>query len=97
MARLFRTSFLTRFPIQSNGDFVHTELAAKATFLTSIVDECPLTPKPDPIPPLGDVSADRSRVFADPLFAVPPRPAPPAPEQPASPPPSPDPAPAPVP
>jgi glycosyltransferase involved in cell wall biosynthesis len=75
--KLFRTAFLHRFPIQSDGDFVHTELAAKATFLTSIVDELPLTAKPDPIPVLGDTRADRRRVFADPLFAhalAPPRP-----------------------
>ena len=42
--KLFRTSFLKRFPIQSHSDFVHTELVAKATFLTSILDELPLTP-----------------------------------------------------
>ncbi len=55
--KLFRTAFLQRFPIQSDGDFVHTELVAKATFLTSIMDEVPLTPKPDPVPALGDISA----------------------------------------
>jgi glycosyltransferase involved in cell wall biosynthesis len=88
--KLFRTDFLKRFPIQSDGDFVHTELVAKATFLTSIMDEVPLTPKPDPIPALGDVRADRRRVFGDPLFAFPPEPArPPSP-------PLPDPAPAPT-
>jgi glycosyltransferase involved in cell wall biosynthesis len=48
--KLFRTAFLKRFPIQSNGDLVHTELVAKATFLTSIMDEVLLTPKPDPLP-----------------------------------------------
>ena len=48
--KLFRTSFLKRFPIQSDGDFVHTELVAKATFLTSIMDEVALTPKPDAVP-----------------------------------------------
>src|SRR5262245_1526460 len=37
--KLYRTAFLKRFPIQSDGDFVHTELVAKATFLTSIMDE----------------------------------------------------------
>jgi glycosyltransferase involved in cell wall biosynthesis len=91
--KLFRTQFLKRFPIQSHGDFVHTELAAKATFLTSIVDEVPLTPKPDEIPPLGETTADRRRVFNDPLFANPPEPAPPAEVGPA---PAPDPAPAPL-
>jgi glycosyltransferase involved in cell wall biosynthesis len=48
--KLYRTEFLKRVPIQSDGDFVHTELVAKATFLTSIMDEVPLTPKPDPAP-----------------------------------------------
>ena len=60
--KLFRTDFLRRFPIQSDGDFVHMELVAKATFLTSIMDEVPLTPKPDPVPPLGDVRADRRKL-----------------------------------
>jgi glycosyltransferase involved in cell wall biosynthesis len=60
--KLFRTDFLRRFPIQSDGDFVHTELVAKATFLTSIMDEVPLTPKPDPIPPMGDTRADRRKL-----------------------------------
>ena len=67
--KLWRTSFLRRFPIQSDGDFVHTELVAKATFLTSIMDEVPLTKRPDPLPPLGPVAADRSKVSRDPQFA----------------------------
>lgn len=92
--KLFRTSFLKRFPIQSDGDFVHTELVAKATFLTSIMDEVPLTPKPDPIPPLGDTSADSNRVFGDPQFAFPSELAKPASEPVGVPPLSPDPAPA---
>jgi hypothetical protein len=60
--KLFRTAFLKRFPIQSDGDFVHTELVAKATFLTSIMDEVPLTPKPDPVPLIGDTRADRQKL-----------------------------------
>lgn len=92
--KLFRTAFLKRFPIQSDGDFVHTELVAKATFLTSIMDEMPLTPKPDPIPALGDTRADRRLVFADPLFSVPPAPTPPPEQAPATPQSAPDPAPA---
>lgn len=67
--KLYRTAFLKRFPIQSDGDFVHTELVAKATFLTSIMDEIPLTPKADPHPPLGPVSEDRAKVFHHPEFA----------------------------
>ncbi len=78
--KLFRTAFLKRFPIQSDGDFVHTELVAKATFLTSIMDEIPLTPKPDAILPLGDTSADRRRLSANRArFAFEPEPALPAP------------------
>lgn len=67
--KLFRTAFLKRFPIQSDGDFVHTELVAKATFLTSVMDEVPLTAKSDPVPRLGPVAADRRRVFRRPRFA----------------------------
>ncbi|VTR96965.1 Glycosyltransferases OS=Pelotomaculum thermopropionicum (strain DSM 13744 / JCM 10971 / SI) GN=WcaA PE=4 SV=1: Glycos_transf_2 [Gemmata massiliana] len=67
--KLYRTAFLKRVPIQSDGDFVHVELVAKATFLTSIMDEVPLTPKTEPFPPLASVSADRSKVFSDPKFA----------------------------
>lgn len=62
--KLFRTTFLKRFPIQSDGDFVHTELVAKATFLTSIMDEVPLTAKPEPLPPVVIDRADRRRVSA---------------------------------
>ncbi len=64
--KLYRTAFLKRFPIQSDGDFVHAELVAKATFLTSIMDEIPLTPKTEPISP---VTADCRTVFRDPKFA----------------------------
>src|SRR5581483_5751227 len=70
--KLFRTDFLKRFPIQSDGDFVHTELVAKATFLTSIMDEVPLTPKPDPVPPITIDAADIRRVSASRVqFALP--------------------------
>jgi hypothetical protein len=67
--KLWRVSFLKRFPIQSDGDFVHTELVAKATFLTSIMDEVPLTWKADPLPELGPLAADRHKVFRNPQFA----------------------------
>ncbi|MBA4190700.1 MAG: hypothetical protein C0467_22170 [Planctomycetaceae bacterium] len=69
--KLFRTAFLKRFPIQSDGDFVHTELVAKATFLTSIMDEVPLTPKSDAIPAIGDTATDSRRVFKRPEFTFP--------------------------
>ena len=68
--KLYRTAFLKRFPIQSDGDFVHVELVAKATFLTSIMDEIPLTPKAEPIPQIGSVAADRGKVFRAPEFAL---------------------------
>ncbi|MBA4065840.1 MAG: hypothetical protein C0501_19400 [Isosphaera sp.] len=68
--KLYRTAFLRRFPIQSDGDFVHTELVAKATFLTSVMDEVPLTPKPDRPPPVGETRADRRKVFRDPQFTL---------------------------
>ncbi len=98
--KLYRTAFLKRFPIQSGGDFVHTELVAKATFLTSIMDEIPITQKTDPFPPLGPISADKQTVFYEPEFAysTPAATTPAQPEAaPASPPPSPPPPPAPEP
>jgi glycosyltransferase involved in cell wall biosynthesis len=95
--KLYRTEFLRRFPIQSDGDFVHTELVAKATFLTSIMDEVPLTAKPDPLPPLGPISTDKRKVFSNPEFAFYPKDTPAQPTTPeaaappAPPPPSPSP------
>lgn len=68
--KLFRTSFLCRFPIQSDSDFVHTELVAKATFLTSIMDEVPLTPADVP-PPAATFAGDLRRVFSNPDFGNP--------------------------
>ncbi|MBX9582564.1 MAG: glycosyltransferase family 2 protein [Gemmataceae bacterium] len=76
--KLYRTAFLRRFPIQSDGDFVHTELAAKATFLTSLVDELPLTPAAAEPPP-SSFGRDLWRVFQHPDFGTPP----PAPTEPA--------------
>ncbi len=75
--KLYRTAFLKRVPIQSDGDFVHTELVAKATFLTSIMDEIPLTPRTEDHPPIGATAADRHKVFNDPEFVVREQPKPP--------------------
>jgi glycosyltransferase involved in cell wall biosynthesis len=87
--KLYRVSFLKRFPIQSDGDFVHTELVAKATFLTSIMDEVPLTAKPDPLPPVEVASADYWVVLRKPQFAFyEPEPQPPAAPKPDAPPPT---------
>lgn len=68
--KLFRTAFLCRFPIQSDSEFVHTELVAKATFLTSIMDEVPLTPTDVPPPPVT-FAGDLRRVFSNPDFGNP--------------------------
>lgn len=48
--KVFRRSLFDRFPIQSDGDFVHAEIFAKLTFLSVLIDEHELTPKPEPIP-----------------------------------------------
>lgn len=64
--KVIRRDWLDRFPIQSDGDFVHAEIIAKLTFLTALMDELPLTPKPDPIPPTR--WADFPRVFRDGRF-----------------------------
>lgn len=69
--KLFRTAFLKRFPIQSNSDFVHTELVAKATFLTSILDELPLTPAEALEVKPASVWRDFWRVFNNPDFGRP--------------------------
>jgi len=69
--KLYRTAFLKRFPIQSDGDFVHAELAAKATFLTSIMDEVALTPALPPEPVPRSFWAEMWRVFQRPDFGTP--------------------------
>jgi hypothetical protein len=66
--KVFRKAAVDRFPIQSDGDFVHVEIAAKLTFLNAIVDELPLTPKAEPVPKAWWNRADRSRVFGSPKF-----------------------------
>lgn len=66
--KVFRKAAVERFPIQSDGDFVHVELAAKLTFLSSILDELPLTPRAEPVPHVAWDRADRSRVFGSPSF-----------------------------
>lgn len=48
--KVFRRSLLDRFPIQSDGDFVHAEIFAKLTFLTVLIDEIPLTPSTEKTP-----------------------------------------------
>ena len=74
--KLFRIAFLKRFPIQSDSDFVHAELVAKATFLTSIMDEIPLSPAIALEPARPSVWRDFWRVFNDPDFGNPKSPIP---------------------
>ena len=68
--KLYRKAIFDKFPIQSNGDFVHAEIVAKCTFLTSIIDEVLLTPKPDPIPATD--WSDSGEIFRNPKFFTPP-------------------------
>lgn len=49
--KLVHRDVFDRFPIQSDGDFVHVEVIAKATFTTCMMDEVLLTPNPAAIPP----------------------------------------------
>lgn len=69
--KLFRRAFLDRVPIQCDGDLVHIELAAKATFLTALVDQAPLTPRPDPVPHAVWTKADRAVLWGKPKFCKP--------------------------
>jgi glycosyltransferase involved in cell wall biosynthesis len=86
--KLFRTAFLKGLPIQSDGDFVHTELVAKATFLTSIMDEVPLTGQPDaPLPRTAVSWRELFHVFRNPQFTQPADPAAPPPAPAEAPPP----------
>jgi glycosyltransferase involved in cell wall biosynthesis len=72
--KLFRRSVFSRLPIQSDGDFVHAEMLAKANFLGCLMDELPVAGRPGPFPaapapPAGpSKAADLRRVFARPEF-----------------------------
>jgi hypothetical protein len=75
--KLFRRSVLDRMPIQSDGDFVHAELLAKANFLGCLMAEVPIGRLPGTFrgvaePPPAGVSraADVQRVFRRPEFAA---------------------------
>jgi glycosyltransferase involved in cell wall biosynthesis len=68
--KVFRRSVFDRFPLQSDSDFVHAEIFAKLTFLSVLVAEEPLTPKPDETP--ATEWADFWTVFKDAQFHSPP-------------------------
>ncbi len=68
--KLFRRSVFDRIEIQSDGEFVHAEILAKANFLGCLMDEIVLADRQQP-PPLPDVRADMWRVFRNPRFRSP--------------------------
>lgn len=65
--KMFRKHVFDRIVIQSKGEFVHTELLAKANFLSTLMDEIALSDQcvPDVLP---DMKADRLVVFKKPKF-----------------------------
>jgi glycosyltransferase involved in cell wall biosynthesis len=73
--KLFRRAILDRMPIQSNGQFVHAELLAKANFLGCLMAEMPIGRLPGHFkgvsePPAPNRSSDARRVFRRPEFAA---------------------------
>jgi glycosyltransferase involved in cell wall biosynthesis len=68
--KLFRRSVFDRMVLQSDGEFIHAEILAKANFLGCLMDEVPLGDRPDP-PPVPDVGAEMWMVFRDPRFRSP--------------------------
>jgi len=84
--KLFRKSILERIELQSNGEFIHAELLAKANFLGCMMDEIVLTDR-EPPKPAPDVRKEMWDVFNDPRFRSPTPPAvePPPPQPPVEP------------
>jgi glycosyltransferase involved in cell wall biosynthesis len=68
--RLFRREIFARIPIQSDGEFVHVEVLAKANFLgTYMNDEIPVTYRPrKQLPAAPSWGKDFRRVFSHPDF-----------------------------
>ena len=67
--RLFRREIFARIPIQSQGDFVHTEILAKANFLGCYMnDEVPLLYRPREGAVREGMWRDGYRVFSRPDF-----------------------------
>ena len=73
--KLFRRSVFDHLPLQSRGDFVQTEVVAKANFLGCLLAEVPVdylrtgTAAPDPFWP-----QDMRMIFSAPDFGPPPAP-----------------------
>jgi glycosyltransferase involved in cell wall biosynthesis len=75
--RLFRRDIFARIPIQSAGEFVHTEVLAKANFLGCYMnDEVPVSYRPRPGLVRERMWQDGKRVFSRPDFGPPVLPAP---------------------
>jgi glycosyltransferase involved in cell wall biosynthesis len=68
--KLMRRSVLDRIEIQSDGDFVNSEILAKANFLGCMMDEIVLTDR-DPPPPASDMRKEMWRVFHNAKFRSP--------------------------
>ena len=80
--KLFRKKIFEHIPIQSQGDFVHAEILAKANFLGCLMDETPIAERPGPFSghpePASPVSLGKElrRIFFHPDFGpmkVPPK------------------------
>lgn len=83
--KLVRKALLERFHIQCDGDLFHVELVAKATFLTCMMDEVSLTPKPDRVPKAVWARPDKRVLWGSPKFALRKEEPPPAPDLPCEP------------
>ena len=68
--KLFRRTVFDRMVLQSDGEFIHAEILAKANFLGCLMDEVALGDRPDPLP-APDVGAEMWTVFRDPRFRSP--------------------------
>ena len=84
--KLFRRSIFDRISIQSEGDFVHAEILAKANFLGCYMDEIAIVKTPGPftaksaIPPIAkETWKEMWKVFHNPDFGLWPKPTPPEP------------------
>ena len=68
--KLFRRHVFDRMVLQSDGEFIHAEILAKANFLGCLMDEIVLGDRPDP-PAVPDAREEMWRVFRDPRFRSP--------------------------
>jgi len=74
--KVFRCRIFDRLPIQSNGEFVHAEILAKANFFGCLMDELPLNGRSVPYTPqaygiTGSRRGEMMKVFFSPKFTAP--------------------------